>query len=178
LDKETGNCYFRERYYSPETGRFISEDPISFYGGDINLYRYCWDNPVNYIDPLGLFDIYGFPSSSVSGFFEDMKLGIKWTLGAELTGHYTRNKLNNFVTLTEAKSNPMYWYQHDWSTGKFHGAGNLKFTSDACAYGKYENVYSPSGSQVLDPRYMATYNYGNNAFTGCALTIMYHNTFS
>jgi uncharacterized protein RhaS with RHS repeats len=34
--------------------RFISEDPIGFAGGDPNLYAYVADNPVNYLDPLGL----------------------------------------------------------------------------------------------------------------------------
>ncbi len=43
-----------ERYYDAETGRFISEDPIGFAGGDLNLYAYVLNNPVKWIDPLGL----------------------------------------------------------------------------------------------------------------------------
>ena len=35
-------------------GRFISRDPISFAGGDVNLYGYVQNNPVNWIDPWGL----------------------------------------------------------------------------------------------------------------------------
>lgn len=42
------------RYYDPSTGRFISEDPIGFAGGDVNLYAYVSNNPVSWIDPLGL----------------------------------------------------------------------------------------------------------------------------
>jgi filamentous hemagglutinin len=34
--------------------RFISEDPLGFGGGDVNLYAYVMENPVNFIDPLGL----------------------------------------------------------------------------------------------------------------------------
>lgn len=41
-------------YYSPESGRFLSEDPIGFSAGDQNLYRYVLNNPVKYIDPTGL----------------------------------------------------------------------------------------------------------------------------
>jgi RHS repeat-associated protein len=50
----TGLYYYRSRYYSPELQRFISEDPIGFAGGDVNLYSYVHSNPVNFVDPLGL----------------------------------------------------------------------------------------------------------------------------
>jgi RHS repeat-associated protein len=48
-----GLYYARNRYYSPHLGRFISEDPIGFAGG-LNLYAYCGNDPVNFIDPEGL----------------------------------------------------------------------------------------------------------------------------
>lgn len=41
------------RYYDPSTGRFLTRDPISYAGG-INLYSYVQNNPINFIDPLGL----------------------------------------------------------------------------------------------------------------------------
>jgi uncharacterized protein RhaS with RHS repeats len=44
----------RARYYDPEVGRFISEDPIGFEGGDVNLMVYVGNNPILLIDPLGL----------------------------------------------------------------------------------------------------------------------------
>lgn len=51
--------YFnRARYYDPVVGRFVSKDPISFSGKDVNLYSYTFQNPVNYIDPTGLKWIY------------------------------------------------------------------------------------------------------------------------
>lgn len=43
------------RYYDPSLGRYISADPIGQFGGeDTNLYRYVWNNPLTWIDPLGL----------------------------------------------------------------------------------------------------------------------------
>jgi hypothetical protein len=36
---------------------FISEDPIRFSGGSINLFSYAFNNPLRYIDPLGLIGI-------------------------------------------------------------------------------------------------------------------------
>ncbi len=50
-----GNPNGAGRYYDPELGRFISRDPIGLAGGDVNLYRYAGNNPVNGIDPTGLF---------------------------------------------------------------------------------------------------------------------------
>jgi RHS repeat-associated protein len=49
----TGPYYYRARYYDPKIGRFISEDPIRFEGG-INFYVYTGNNPVTFIDSLGL----------------------------------------------------------------------------------------------------------------------------
>ena len=51
----TGLNLYRARYQSPTFGRFISEDPIGFAGGDVNLYAYVGSSPVNYTDPLGLY---------------------------------------------------------------------------------------------------------------------------
>ncbi|MHC4321711.1 MAG: RHS repeat domain-containing protein [Planctomycetota bacterium] len=54
FDIETGLYFYRARYYNPSIGRFISEDPIGFNGGDTNFYVYVQNNPVNFIDPDGL----------------------------------------------------------------------------------------------------------------------------
>jgi RHS repeat-associated protein len=49
----TGLYYYRARYYSPALQRFISEDPLGFSGGDLNLYAYTGNDPVNMVDPSG-----------------------------------------------------------------------------------------------------------------------------
>jgi len=53
FDSETGLDYYRARYYDSTSGRFLNEDPSGF-GVDINFYRYVFDNPVDFGDPLGL----------------------------------------------------------------------------------------------------------------------------
>jgi RHS repeat-associated protein len=61
LDEETGQYYYRARYYDEAVGRFISEDPISFDSGDTNFYRYVENDPLSGTDPSGLVRI-GFVS--------------------------------------------------------------------------------------------------------------------
>lgn len=56
FDKETGTIYLRARYYNPVIGRFISEDTYLGNNSDplsLNLYTYCANNPILYIDPSG-----------------------------------------------------------------------------------------------------------------------------
>ena len=54
LDEETGLMYYRMRYYDADLGRFVSRDPIGYWAGDGNLYRYVQGSPVVYVDPSGL----------------------------------------------------------------------------------------------------------------------------
>jgi uncharacterized protein RhaS with RHS repeats len=42
----------RMRGLDPTIGRWISRDPWGFYGG-LNLYRYCYGDPINLIDATG-----------------------------------------------------------------------------------------------------------------------------
>jgi len=53
-DPETGLYFYRARYYDPTQGRFLTRDPIGFAGGDVNLYAYVSNDPVNWSDPWGL----------------------------------------------------------------------------------------------------------------------------
>jgi RHS repeat-associated protein len=52
LDKETGLNYFSARYQDPKTGIFISVDPLA--EQTMSSYGYCYNNPVNLIDPTGM----------------------------------------------------------------------------------------------------------------------------
>lgn len=47
----------RARYYDPATGTFISADPLGSLGSGQNLYGYVGGDPVNFVDPLGLYGI-------------------------------------------------------------------------------------------------------------------------
>jgi len=53
FDSETGLTFNRARYLDPGTGRFLSEDPIGFWGGS-NFYAYVRNNPTKFTDVFGL----------------------------------------------------------------------------------------------------------------------------
>ena len=50
-DPVTSQYYLRARFYNPVIGRFLNED--TYYGDGLNLYTYCQNNPVEYVDPSG-----------------------------------------------------------------------------------------------------------------------------
>ncbi len=65
-DFETGLYYLQSRYYSPEWGRFLNADSYCDTETSIigtNMFAYCDNNPVNYVDPEGFasvtLNIYG-----------------------------------------------------------------------------------------------------------------------
>ena len=45
--------FYRARYYEPDIGRFTQRDPIG-YDGEMNMYTYVNNNPLQYTDPYGL----------------------------------------------------------------------------------------------------------------------------
>jgi len=54
FDADTGLYYYRARHYDAGTGRFNQEDPLHFGAGDLNVYRYVSNNPINWTDPTGM----------------------------------------------------------------------------------------------------------------------------
>ena len=53
FDTETNLYFYRARYYDPNAGRFLSEDPIGF-GGGVNFYSYVLNGPTQLTDPMSL----------------------------------------------------------------------------------------------------------------------------
>lgn len=58
----SGTYYLRARYYDPETGTFLSKDPMGISGG-LNSYQYVANDPVNMSDPLGLFGFWDYTAA-------------------------------------------------------------------------------------------------------------------
>jgi RHS repeat-associated protein len=140
-EPEVGMYFYRARFYDAELGRFISRDPLGLDGGDVNLYAYVGNNPINYWDPLGL------------SWYNN------W--------HLNRNKRNQPVTPQEA--NDQDWVKMSPDKAIYHsmGAGNEDNEKFVSPDGKSEAVFRSDGSVVTDPANMATYNYSSpNKFFG------------
>ncbi len=104
----TSLYYYRARYYQPVAQRFISEDPIELGGGDINLYSYVGNNPVNLIDPFGLdkrqrsflkrvWENYKLTNETIPGLYAPVGLGF-------LSAGYTADALETITLLKWVRS--------------------------------------------------------------------------
>jgi RHS repeat-associated protein len=62
-DSESGFDFLRARYYDPEVGRFLGQDPA---GQGANPYAYALNNPANLVDPTGLWTYCAQWDSSLS----------------------------------------------------------------------------------------------------------------
>jgi RHS repeat-associated protein len=83
-DGATGLYYYRARYYSPQLGRFISEDPVGLAGG-ANYYAYVGGDPIGRLDPLGLATqiILGGGVTAIAPFFGG---GLNFNFGLNIDG--------------------------------------------------------------------------------------------
>ncbi|MEW5249118.1 RHS repeat-associated core domain-containing protein [Microbulbifer sp. 2201CG32-9] len=68
-DQDTKLTPFGARGYDTEAGRWTAKDPISFAGGDTNLYGYVLSDPVNNLDPDGklILNIIGGVTGAIIG---------------------------------------------------------------------------------------------------------------
>ncbi|MCP5101666.1 MAG: hypothetical protein GY943_39495, partial [Chloroflexi bacterium] len=114
-DLESGNYYYRARIYSPDLGRFLSEDPLGFDAGDYNLYRYVFNNPTNLTDPTGEF-AFVIPWL--------IKAGTEAAVDALMQATINYFFDPNISTVNEAFSS-INWWQVGWAgaTGLIPGGG-------------------------------------------------------
>ena len=98
FDTETRLYHYRARAYAYDIGRFLQPDPIGLSDG-INLYAYCGNNPVGFVDPYGLCKGDGSWGTSLDAVQHALDAGGMWpgvgffpdaanTLISALRGHW------------------------------------------------------------------------------------------
>jgi RHS repeat-associated protein len=92
-DAETGLHYNYHRYYQPETGRYVTPDPIGL-GGGANPFVYVGNNPLKFTDPSGLL-IYPwhFAITYFAAWNSDHSVSESWKLARQVAGE-DRNALD------------------------------------------------------------------------------------
>ncbi|NDV24979.1 RHS repeat-associated core domain-containing protein, partial [Desulfovibrio sp. JC022] len=111
LDSDTGLIHFGYREYDPVIGRFISPDPLGYAGGDVDVYGYCLDDPINFVDRKGLF------SNGAMGAFGsgDIRGRAQSSLGA--------NRSTSKETNSSSKKGSSHSYGRNGTIGAF-GSGD------------------------------------------------------
>lgn len=95
LDHETGLAYNRFRYYAPEEGMYISQDPIGLASGCLAFYAYVKD-PNRSIDTFGLYNGEGTRELGVYDTYHSHRLN---------TGEYTNTDAYHFAKGNESLHN-------------------------------------------------------------------------
>lgn len=100
FDEETGQHYNINRYYNPMTGRYLTPDPIGLEGG-INLWAYVLNNPVNWVDPIGLAVLWFDTSKNTLYVYPDSGSGYEMPA---TTGNAESNPLPNGMWDIDSKN--------------------------------------------------------------------------
>ncbi len=124
-DMEIGLYDYRTRTYNSQLGRFIQKDPIGFDGGDVNLYGYVQNNPINWIDPWGLFrytptaggPVNNTTASSLTCF--ERCAGHEVTVTAGQEGGHSRGSAHETGQACDVGKNSNPWLDRDTSQSCF-----------------------------------------------------------
>ncbi|OHB56974.1 MAG: hypothetical protein A2173_09250 [Planctomycetes bacterium RBG_13_44_8b] len=131
-DSETGNYYYRARYYKPSIGRFLQPDPIGYTAG-LNMYTYCGNNPVNFVDPYGL--------CHKSGGWIDWLQG-----GLDVIGIFDP------IGISDAANALIYAGRGQWSNAAISGIAIIPYIGDLGKGGKYGAKALKAADKVNDLR--------------------------
>jgi RHS repeat-associated protein len=139
---ETGLDYMRARYYSPEQGRFTEADPIGA-AGDLNLYRYAGNDPVDFSDPSGLRR-------------EQPPASIIWDFLVPITANFADaaispamiNSMNVFISQAAAQATTGAWTAVTFAAGYVSCALSTSATNWGCRASPRRSWTSPRTASI------------------------------
>ena len=139
-DHETGLVLCTFRYYDPQTGRWLTRDPIGYLGG-LNLYGYCGNNSENGIDSSG------FCNDNPSGAFGPTMLPFVLPKGYGGGFHFWNPKTGSPGKLNWGRPN----------------SGTVFGISDGGSYDSYRLDYG-TGGPIKDPAWHWNVTKNNNPY--------------
>ena len=170
-DVETGFYYLNSRYYNPSWGRFLNADGYVSTGSGLlgyNMFAYCNNNPVMYVDPDGEFPwlvviVAVVVVCAVTSIIAECNMPSQ-------EEHYARNSYDTVSPPQTIDQVPDDWKTSDGNDStRTKGAAanahqftspkeksNVKLTSPN---GETEGIYNKEGWLVTDPRDMGTHNF-------------------
>jgi RHS repeat-associated protein len=89
---ELGLWYYKARFYSPTTGRFLQVDPVG-YEEDVNLYVYAGNDPINLADVTGK-----APNRAGATSYHDVIVGLRRHTFREIADSHIGNQHRYFYT--------------------------------------------------------------------------------
>ena len=137
MAEPNGLYYMRARYYDPTVGRFISEDPLGFGGGDVNLFAYVRNNPSNWIDPWGL--------ESYQGYATWYNLPGKKTASGDM---YNKNSMTAAMTAEKADLGDQVTVQY--GTREIAVTVNDRGPFERDCQGKAKKPLRPDPNDIID----------------------------
>ncbi|MBQ5320623.1 MAG: RHS repeat-associated core domain-containing protein [Oscillospiraceae bacterium] len=162
FDNETGFYYLNSRYYDPEVGRFINADIVmdteSVFG--FNLFSYCENNPITYIDDMGYGRTYVI-------YYNDPKKGFKTqAYNSPYYNKCSRNvsligvtSINDFITAwnnIEGSVDYIYLYLHG-------GRGTLYFKGETLGFSGEQSFSKLKQKKVNLAVYLFSCHGGNGS---------------
>ncbi len=134
-DAQTGLVRFGARDYDPAAGRWTTKEPLGLAGGDPNMYVYAFGNPINFVDPTGLY----------TRDCEELRQEIQ-EVRAEITRRFAEQRFNKYNLFETRPTGPNSWDGHnqairnqqarlrdlldEWDDGPCNGSGG-KLPADA-----------------------------------------------
>ncbi|HKM66805.1 MAG TPA: RHS repeat-associated core domain-containing protein [Candidatus Acidoferrum sp.] len=158
-DTETGLYYYRARYYDPQTGRFLAEDPFRFLAGP-DFYSYVRNSPLSFIDPTGLQE---YPNNFVgplppTGYHSS---DVTLTSCGRIPPHPPWVSIDNNISDARKHWNPWWFYDQvktdgPWDFKQWNPVwddfGNFHYGATGNAFGFPDGVLLRGAGAAQNPR--------------------------